>query len=128
YWTGQQAFYVWTAHASPRSFDVSIPLTLPAREEEPEGDSAPADPDAPVPQASYTARRTTLAEEAEFGFRGIYLETPLFEEVNEGYRQINAYFGQLHQAFNAEDNPKVATVLARYESTGEDAEYTRTFR
>ena len=95
----------------------------------PEEDSVPADPDAPAPLASYTTRRTTVAEEAEFGFRGIYLETPLFEEVNEGYRQINAYFDQLHQAFNAADDPKVATVLARYESTSEreNAEYTRTY-
>ena len=89
-----------------------------------------ADPDTPVPEASYTMRRTTVAEEAEFGFRGIYLETPLFDEVNEGYRQINAYFDQLHQAFNAADDPKVAAMLSRYESTSEleDAEYTRTCR
>ncbi len=103
--------------------------TSASAQEEPEEDSVPADPDAPAPLASYTTRRTTVAEEAEFGFRGIYLETPLFEEVNEGYRQINAYFDQLHQAFNAADDPKVATVLARYESTSEreNAEYTRTY-
>ncbi len=87
-----------------------------------------SDPDAPVPEASYTMRRTTVAEEAEFGFRGIYLETPLFDEVNEGYRQINAYFDQLHQAFNAAEDPKVAAMLARYQSTADDAQYTRTCR
>lgn len=126
YWTGQQVFYVWTAHASPRSFDVPIPLTLPAREEATEGDSAPADPDAPVPLASYTMRRTTVAEEE--GFRGIYLETPLFDEVNEGYRQINAYFDQLHQAFTPETDPKVAAMLTRYESGASQAQYARTCR
>lgn len=85
----------------------------------------PADPDAPVPLASYTIRRTTVAEESLLS-RGIYLATPLFDEVNGGYRQINAYFDQLHQAFNPDDNPKVSTALARYESGTDNAEYTRT--
>ncbi len=82
-----------------------------------------ADPEAPVPLASYATRRTTVAEEAEFGFRGIYLETPQFEEVNEGYRKINAYLDQLHQAFNREDNPRVAGMLELYESDAKYAEY-----
>ena len=126
YWTGGQAFYIWNASTGPRSFDVSIPLTLPTREEAPEGDSAPADPNAPVSPASYTMRRTTVAEEE--GFRGIYLETPLFDEVNEGYRQINAYFDQLHQAFTPETDPKVAAMLTRYESGASQAQYARTCR
>ena len=36
YWSNGQAFYVWNASMGPRSFDVSIPLILPAREETPE--------------------------------------------------------------------------------------------
>lgn len=84
-----------------------------------------ADPDGPVPLAAYTDRLTTVAGTPDAGLRGIYLRTPVFEEVNEGYRNINAYLDQLHQAFNPEDDPKVAAMLGIYESGADQAQYTR---
>ena len=94
-------------------------------QEGPEESADPIDPTAPVPLASYTMRRTMAAYETEPASLGILLETPLFDEVNEGYRQINAYFDQFHQAFTPETDPKVAAMLARYESTGTDTDYAR---
>ena len=98
----------------------------PGQSIQPSQSSQQADPDAPVPLASYTMRRTTVAESGSFG--GIYLETPEFDEINEGYRQINACFDQLHQSFHAQGDSKVAAMLAQYESGDTQAAYTRTSR
>lgn len=83
----------------------------------------PEDPNGPVPIASYTTRRTTVLAVEEIGFIGIELETPLFEEVNEGYRKINAYLDTIHTSFTPQDNSNVAAMLSLYESGSEEAEY-----
>lgn len=62
--------------------------------------------------APYTVRRTTLAEATE-GSLGVWLETPEFEETGKGYEQINAYFDEMHQQFNPEDNRRVRWALER---------------
>src|SRR5699024_9833832 len=68
--------------------------------------------------ASYTMQRTTLAPPKE-NTAGIYLETPRFEEVNEGYRQINAFFDELHQTYFSDN----WLMTAYYESYQNDSLY-----
>ena len=84
-----------------------------------------ADPSAPVPIASYTTRRTTVLDERQWQYE-IYLETPGFEEVNQGYAQINAFLDQIHQSFNAEDDPMVAAQMEEYNSGAVMARYVKT--
>ncbi len=82
----------------------------------------PGATDGSGPLASYTMRRTTVLEQ-EAGLIGIVLETPLFDEVSQGYREINAYFDPIHAAFNPEENSNVAAMLSIYQGGGDAAEY-----
>lgn len=64
----------------------------------------------PVEIAEYTTIRTTV----DVGMDNvvIYLETPQFEEVSEGYRKINEVFAEIHTEFENRTEPNVAWILA----------------
>lgn len=64
----------------------------------------------PVEIAEYTPLRTTV----DVGLDNvvIYLETPQFEEVNEGYRKINELFAEIHAEFENRTEPNIAWIIS----------------
>ncbi len=101
------------------TIEISAAPSAPAESVIPAVPETPADPNAPVEIAAYTARRTTHAEPLEgVTGSGVYLETPLFDEVNEGYRRINEFFDDQHARFNPTDTPDIATVLDHIAANG----------
>ena len=79
-------------------------------------ESAPVEPPpvvetvGPVEIAEYTTLRTTV----DVGLDNvvIYLETPQFEEVNEGYQKINELFAEIHAEYENRTEPNIAWILA----------------
>lgn len=76
-----------------------------------------------VPKA--VPQRTTVDTGSPYA--EVYLETPHFEVEDGPYRGINAYFDQMHERFNANDDGQVAWLLeslaaedSAYKATAED--------
>lgn len=81
----------------------------------------------PIEIAEYTTIRTTV----DIGIDNavIYLETPQFEEVSEGYRKLNEVFAELHTGFEERTEPNIAFMLSHIDElpTDKQIKYTAVF-